>query len=72
MPCMWMDPAHLSGTGERGRAGQPGIENGDANGIVGVQLVVVIGEGEWRARLEGFRHVQVDAGEPIREMCEAA
>ena len=51
VPWMWIDPPISAGTGKRSGACQTSIENGDAHGMIGVQLVVVVGEDKRSARV---------------------
>ena len=63
--------AHFGGTREGGRAGQAGVEDRDADGAVGLQLVVVVGEGERRARLEAVA-ISRRPRQPFGELGDAA
>jgi hypothetical protein len=64
--------SHLRRARQRCGAGEPGIKDRDGDSVIGLDLIVVIGEHQRRAGLERARHLAIHRRESFSELDQPA
>ena len=62
--------AHLGRTRQRGGTHEARVQDRDGHRAIGVELVVMVGEDQRRARFQGGGHAGVDRGQPFGEVLQ--